>query len=368
MRATDVSGVQSQYEKVMLTLIGPRPFSSSSRSAIVIVALVCATTPSAAQMPPWEPTAAQAQAATIVPEYAAFLGSLDPSDTTSVVRARAELVTRYAKATMVQKDAAFRQFSAFVDRAWWQLSPAFFSSPPARLLGQIPIDYSVPASIREASYGTVLDRLMRSTDAAMARLRTEHATEVAALKQYRAAGFRFSLGEGDWYLTQDVAFLAAAATDLKLGDLAAWTRFKAEADRQLLADDASLQLTWDDLRVRIARWETFARTHRALPEAATDVEPHVRWMVSAYVFGLPNTPAYGHEAKAIDPALKASYSRFLRENRESAYYQVIDGIMRRLVQHNGRPTEELVWFLKSKLTDPLSKDWIRSLETRLARK
>jgi len=341
-----------------------------SHPVIVAAVMLCVAVPARAQSQPGEPTAAQRRAAAIVPDYAAWLASLNPSQPESIVRARDGLLERYAKAADQQREAAFRQFNAFANKAWSELARSFINSPPARLLREIPVepDGVTPTGNWIANWDRAFQTVTQSSDARMVRLRTERAADVAALKRYRVAGLRFYPSEGDWYLAQDFAFIAEAATALKLGELAAWTRFKAREDRQLLAEDAGLQVTWEDLRERIARWESFARSHRALPEVATDVESHVRWLAAVYICGLPNTPAYGHGPPGIDHALKTSYGRFLAENRASSYYKVIDGVVGLLARHNDRPTQELVAFLKTELTDPYFKFWIDGLEYRLTRK
>ena len=64
----------------------------------------------------------------------------------------------------------------------------------------------------------------------------------------------------------------------------------------------------------------------------------------------------------IDPQLKSSYDRFLVENRDSAYYTVIDGIVTRIRKSGGVPTKELVDFLRAELTDPYFKSWFNVTE------
>ena len=134
---------------------------------------------------------------------------------------------------------------------------------------------------------------------------------------------------------------------------------------QRVAEDAGLLIGWDDLRQRIGRWETFARAHPALPETRDIVRPEVVRLVAFYVIGVDNTRAYDERSRSpggtlrIDPQLMASYERFLIENRGSAYYKVIEGIVTRLRASRGALTRELIDFLRAELTDTFFQQWLR---------
>ena len=106
------------------------------RSVMATALILGAAMAARAQVLPREPTAAQIAAATVVPQFAAFLETLDPSTTASILRARDEMLARCANAQVRQKDAAFRLFNAFANKAWRQLSRNFYHSSPALLLAK----------------------------------------------------------------------------------------------------------------------------------------------------------------------------------------------------------------------------------------
>jgi hypothetical protein len=303
------------------------------------------------------------QTASLVPEYAAFVRALPP-DPASVVRARDELVARYAASSVDSAEAAFRVFWAFHTRT---LRASLVLTPATdKLLERIcPGARYCPDKTIQA---------FRDRPAAPAPGGKPGAARpqgIEALHAYRAAGFVFRSSEGMWYLAPDAAFLSAVAAQLPLGELADWVRFWAAEEPQLITEDAGLMVSWEAVRKRIGRWETFARLHPSLPERREEIEPHARALVALYLFGVDNTPAYDADYQVrplrfqIVPELLESYERFLRENRGSVFHGAILAVVGQLTATRGQLTPEVIAVLRGRLTDPYFTNWIRRLERRL---
>ena len=349
--------------------------------AAALAAVILASAPASAQRR--TPTYPQVKAASIAPEYAAVLDALDPAKPESILTARDAAIATYAKSASADADAVFRQFQAFCDQVLRKTPYIQLRTPLNELLDDVCKKEGLRCRAATA------DAFLESTVPQDVTRRNASKGAVAELARYRSAGIWFSYGEGDWYAAPDTVFVAGVAGKLPLGELREWVTFWAAEAAQRVGEDAGLVIGWDDLRQRIARWETFARAHPTLPETQVEVLPHVANLVAIYVFGIDNTRAYdmrsgetpvydvrigGAPASApragggrdwtmrIDPQLRTSYDRFLIENRDSAYYRVIDGIVMRLRASNGAPTRALVDFLRSELTDPYFKDWFRVSE------
>ena len=330
--------------------------------ALLLVLL--GTEPAPAQ-PRGQPTDLEKQAALIVPDFANVLRTLDPTKLESITRAHDSAVQGYAKADNTVADAAFRLFWGFYNRSIGSVSCLAWGSAENALLAEV-----CSGTLR--CPGRRVDDFLKSTTTTDNRRR---AAAIATVARYRASGIAFDYGEGDFYASPDPQFVSGLAGQLPLGELAEWVRFWAAEQPQRLAEDAGLLVGWDDLRARLARWEAFAKAHPGLPETETEVAPQVKSLVAWYVFGLDNSPAYDRRFGAapawtprIDPKLKASYETFLQENRGSAYYRVVEGIVARVSKAGGAPTKDLVAFLHAELTDPWLREWLRGtrlwLETR----
>lgn len=331
-----------------------------------VVAFVCAATCAMAQ-PRSEPTDLQRKAATVVPAYAKYLANLDGDSPASILRAKDEAVSRYAKATTEDAEAVFRQFWGFYNQVLTRNSViADLRSPMDALLLR-----ACGAAVFRCRPRQI-DGFLQSRDPKDVEFLAARKEATAELAKYRSEGIGFRYGEGEWYAASDEEFVLAVARRLPLGELATFVRFWAVETREPLVEDASLLISWEEWRSRLARWEAFGREHPQLPETSTDVDDHVKWLTAVYVFGIDNTRAYdratrysgsGGTGLIIDPKLKASYDAFLKGNQSSRYYPVIQGIVERVNRSGGKPTEDLVSFLKSVLTDPYFKDyWITTAD------
>lgn len=313
-----------------------------------------------------------------MPVYAAVLDALDPTKPESILKARDAALTKYANAASADADAVFRQFQAYYDKVLSKTPYPQLRTPLDELLNDI-----CKQGLLQCRAATA-DAFLASTRPQDVKRRDASKSAVADLTRYRSCGIWFSWGEGDWYPAPDPAFVAGVAAKLPLGELGEWVTFWAAEDAQRVGEDAGLVIGWDDLRQRLARWEAFARAHPNLPETQVEVLPHAANLLAIYVFGIDNTRAYDTRSGVsppydvrvggapppagrdwtirIDPQLKSSYDRFLVENRDSTYYNVIDGIVTRLRASNGAPTKELVAFLRAELTDPYFKNWLRGTD------
>ena len=155
----------------------------------------------------------------------------------------------------------------------------------------------------------------------------------------------FIWGEGDWYLKEDPDFLLSVSSNLK-GEYQEFTRFMGEESKQRLAQDAALTVSWDELRQRIIRWENFAKNHPDLPETERIIKPQLRRMMQWYLIGIDNTRAYDYDdtyggTAKINAELLKSYENFIRENTDSSYFPLIQGVYDILKKYDFKCRREL---------------------------
>jgi hypothetical protein len=168
---------------------------------------------------------------------------------------------------------------------------------------------------------------------------------VRRVEQARRWPFEVEESEGFWWLEPDNRWLAAVARRMPcpLADLLVLLG----DEPGLVVSDEALVISWDDLRQRIVRRERFVRTHQTLPETQAEVGSALAPMFDVYVCGLDNTPAHDRRSGTLDPQLRASYERFLREDRDSRYWPLIDGLMKVLNKEGFLRTTAVEQYLKA---------------------
>jgi hypothetical protein len=142
-----------------------------------------------------------------------------------------------------------------------------------------------------------------------------------------------------WYVTTEPAALVEFATDLPK-DLADYVRFRAREDAEPVVGDAALQLSWEQLRERLVRWEVFARTHPRLPETRTEVQRPITLLAEFYFFGTDNTWSYKLPSGRIEPGLRDSWRNLATMNGDSYYKALAAELLPRLDAHDGKLVRE----------------------------
>ena len=157
----------------------------------------------------------------------------------------------------------------------------------------------------------------------------------------RSSGAKVSPdGEGGWYLNENFDFLSDNLRGNKSG-LAQFILFMRSESKQVVAQDAGLTISWDDLRKRIIRFETFCTRYPKLPETRQRVERELSTLMSYYLSGIDNTPAYPRSTRKLNNGLKQSYEAFLRENTASSYYSVIKNVYEILSKNGFKKSREV---------------------------
>ncbi|MCI0614236.1 hypothetical protein L0244_14715 [bacterium] len=169
--------------------------------------------------------------------------------------------------------------------------------------------------------------------------------ELQRLHNYGKYGIKLWVEEAQVYLAEDVDFLVKTATVLN-GELREYITFHANEFREPIAGDATLGISWEELRKRIMRFEPFAREHPDLLETEAEIKPELDRLLWMYLVGLDNTPAYDlRDTGEIDTELRKSYATFLTEDHTSSYYSLISEAYKILEKHAFKINAELLAFL-----------------------
>lgn len=179
-------------------------------------------------------------------------------------------------------------------------------------------------------------------------IRNKYRHELKTLYEYHDSGLGFYYCEGGWYAKEDFSFLKNKVLNGFYFDLKRFIEFMSQEDKVVICD-AALRIRWDELRKRIIRWENFAKKYPSLPETKTEIIETglgLNQLMYWYLNGESNTPAYEYEDDKLNPELRASYSRFISENKSSRFYPDIKAMYEILMKSNFKRTKELDKYFK----------------------
>ena len=135
-------------------------------------------------------------------------------------------------------------------------------------------------------------------------------------------------------------------------------------DRERVIDDAAIEISWEQLRLKLESWEAFERRHQELPEVKSEIEPGIQSLAILYLFGSDNTPTFDPRG-FIDPKLIASWSKFAADDRSSRYHTLISSLVANINEQNQTITQQdRFLFARVGMGDSFDQ-WWRLLQLRL---
>ena len=198
---------------------------------------------------------------------------------------------------------------------------------------------SARASLRELMPQTNMEsrgRMFRSYRELLLRaVSSERADDPGVASQWLRCGFAAYESEGITYLTTAPDTLLEFAPQLQ-PDLEAYVRFNAKETATPIVDDATLLISWEQLRETLARWEDFARRYARLPETGSEVTPEIERLARIYLLGIDNTPAFERSTNLVDLELLASWKVFYDANKNSRYHDLMAALLPSVEQHGGK--------------------------------
>lgn len=99
-----------------------------------------------------------------------------------------------------------------------------------------------------------------------------------------------------------------------------WLKHLDETER--IVEDAVLLIEPDELRKHIIYLEDFVEKNENFI-AITDVKSRLNWYLNIYLNGVDNSPVYDRKNCGISPKFRTSYERFLRKNKKSKYFRMV---------------------------------------------
>lgn len=286
-----------------------------------------------------------ALAQTRVDGYLRELNNLDDSRPESTCIARDSLRKLILESDIDEREKMFRAFRAFYSTSVRRTDPPFVAG-----MAKYVNDYEQWLLANQA--GSMQQFLNARPDVAEAGSR------------WFKCGFSMYDAEGTLYPMQDSPVLLSFANKLGPG-LASYIRFRAQEDREIVIGDAAIQISWEELRLKLQRWEAFERGHQQLPEANSEMEPFIRALALLYLFGSDNTPTFNSQNGRIDPKLIASWSKFASHDPSSRYHELLSSLVTNVNAQNQTITQkDRRLFARFGMGDSFDQ-WWRLLQFRL---
>jgi hypothetical protein len=142
-------------------------------------------------------------------------------------------------------------------------------------------------------------------------------------KELAKAGWRTAMTEGAYYVAQAGGWMEIALKEILTPAYKDFLEQESKENREGFADDAGLVISWEQLRVRIIEKEALLKKHPDFIENQLS-QDHLTDAVGAFLGGLPNTPIYDFETKALLKDVKIAYEKFIKENKTSKYYTIVN--------------------------------------------
>ncbi len=180
-------------------------------------------------------------------------------------------------------------------------------------------------------YGKVLEKINENND--FLDSLTSHGEILAQGKKVAEQyGFHITyLGEGMFGVMDNTPYLLKTFGSSISSAWQSYFIFIKQIDS--IIGDAALFISYDALRERLVLGDAIVRKY-PYSKVAEMIKKTTDWMATIYVFGLDNTPVYAFDTMKLLPEVKSSYEKFLRENKNTTYYPMIDALYAFLKKDN----------------------------------
>lgn len=266
-------------------------------------------------------------------KYKNTINSLNTSNKESILKAKEEFY-KYFKKDDKESEEGFRIFRDFYIRVinenngdFTELSNIFFEEPAFY-------------EIIKGTYNNPLMGFEKLNKMDKDRIKRKYSTQLKEITGYLKSGIQISGNDGDgYYLAESFEFLSEILKSYQF-DLAKFFQFMKEEETPI-AMDAGLQITWDNLRKKFLRFEKFSRDYPNLKETKEYIEPKTKELFGVYLTGLDNSPAFDWESQKLDSELKSSYEIFLKENKNSSYFEILKNYYTVLEKNNFKGSDQV---------------------------
>lgn len=153
-----------------------------------------------------------------------------------------------------------------------------------------------------------------------------------------AGGYKLETAEGMIFAVVDYGKLRQYNPYIS-DEISSYIDVLAMESDERFARDAALSITWDQLGERTLAYEKYVAEHPDSPYAQQVEELYLDRYLTAYLYGLNNTPNFDGEFKLLDEA-RTSYESLAASNPNTITAQLVQGFLDVMEQTGGQVFEK----------------------------
>jgi len=247
-----------------------------------------------------------------ISEYRGFLSELDKFQVVSIDIAK-EMYWSLFPVGSSNAEEGFRLFKNFHTQSIRILDRKFYTRKDIQgMLREHPI-------FQKTLELQVLPPLEYLSEDLKESVQTKFPGALTNLYEYSKCGVIYYMSEGDWYMAPDYNFYLEDVLNKYNLNIKHYLHFINTENKTRVAHDGGLIISWEDLRLKIMRFEKFVEKYPKLPETKSDIIPKLDKFIDIYLFGLDNTPI-----KYNSKGVLQSWKNFLTEQPNSRYQSRVE--------------------------------------------
>ncbi len=193
-----------------------------------------------------------------------------------------------------------------------------------------------------------IERSLNVKPGYVGEMRVKYQAEHAVLRDMTKHGISFYGSEGYIFNKIDSNYLletVLAGFEFDLKKYLARQHWEERNNSSPLLEDAALRCSWDKLRQNIIWREEFIKAHPNFIEREA-LAKELKFMFGIYIGGIDNSPVFEFSKPKIRSEAVQSYELFLKENKTSAYYPLVEKLFTLYKANGFKLTREIVGYLK----------------------
>ena len=157
-------------------------------------------------------------------------------------------------------------------------------------------------------------------------------------------GLRLGSSEGGLYLFQDPLYFVNSFNKVLPEPIIEYYIILNKDIEEGFAEDGALIIPWDNLREKIIRYESYLKRNISIdcPYIAKLVKKKINKYLRSYLYGAPNGPFLADidNKNLLNQEAKKSFERFLKENKDSKHFRIIQTFYSKIEENDFRVNED----------------------------